>query len=64
MLPSSNIATTNTVTILSAQYGSKSYVLEIPSWKRQQWINAKKQLPDFFTTSLDLNDPIIQKKVL
>jgi cysteine-rich repeat protein len=64
LLPSATTATINSLTTISVQYGNKVYRLDIPAWKKQQLINAKKQFPDFFTTSLDLNDPVIQKKVM
>lgn len=65
LLPwSTNTAQQSTASTMTIQYENKSYVLQIPSWKQQQLITAKKQLPDVFTTSLNLNDQEIQKKVL
>ena len=50
--------------MITIQYNNKSYVLDIPSWKTQQFTTAKKQLPDVFTASIDLNNQEILQKML
>lgn len=65
LLPSSTTSMQQSpLSTIRIAYGNKSYVLDIPSWKMQQITTAKKQLPDFFTESINLDDAESLKKLL